>query len=71
MIECIIIKMQDNDGNTVYSKAHVDELKNTNVQWLTDALNLDDFQEKSNEEYIVLKKDDFEWYCEMWSHTGF
>ena len=56
MIECIIIKMQDNDGNTVYSKAHVDELKNTNIQWLTDALNLDDFQEKSNEEYVILKK---------------
>ena len=56
MIEYIIIKMQDNDGNTVYSKAHVDELKNTNVQWLTDALNLDDFQEKSNEEYVILKK---------------
>ncbi len=56
MIECIIIKMQDNDGNTVYSKAHVDELKNTNIQWLTDALNLDDFKEKSNEEYVILKK---------------
>ena len=56
MIEYIIIKMQDNDGNTVYSKAHVDELKNTNIQWLTDALNLDDFQEKSNEEYVILKK---------------
>tara|TARA_Y100000034_G_scaffold56183_1_gene68881 strand:+ start:226 stop:411 length:186 start_codon:yes stop_codon:yes gene_type:complete len=48
--------MQDNDGNTVYSKAHVDELKNTNIQWLTDALNLDDFKEKSNEEYVILKK---------------
>ena len=71
MIECIIIKMQDNDGNTVYSKADIDQLKNTNVQWLTDALNLDDFQEKSNEEYVVLKKDDFEWHCEMWSHTKF
>ena len=71
MIECIIIKMQDNDGNTVYSKADIDQLKNTNVQWLTDALNLDDFQEKSNERYVVLKKDDFEWCCEMWSHTKF